>query len=407
MQPPVVVGLVLQSLFLVLAVTTDSYAASRGEPLRIALTYATVVALFSIVPIAVGRRRSVGFAATMAIIVLFVFVNVAHQVTMGAFDYGFVHDNVSDAFTTLGFHIMTSDVKPASFALLFLLPVASVFALKKFESKPWPGSRAVRLLGLAACTTLLVGLPLARRPTHEALTAFIASGVRFHAESVETAAYADGARYPYVHESGPSARACLLAKEAKQPHVIVLFMESFNGQFVGHRRPDGRAYTPVFDRHQAEGFAIEHFYGNSVQSSRGHFATLCSLPPVYRGKEFTDLKNDSFHCLPKVMHEAGYGTVFVSATAEAEFEDAQKFFRKIGFDQALFQEEDPKKRGPEFWGTGVADDAFYPKLFAEIDTQLKTGRPVFAVAANASNHYPFNENPKPRSRSGRTNARAT
>ena len=394
-QPSVIVGVVLQALFLIVAAATDSFdSASHGEPLRIVLTFATAIALFGLVPVAVGRRRVVGFAATMTTVMLFVLVNVAHQVTMGAFDYGFVHDNVKDAFTKLGFHIMTSDVKPASFALLVLLPIAAGVALRKLPSRPWPGSRSVRVGALLACGGLLVGLPLMRKPTHEALTAFIASGVRFHAESVETDAFAGSVHYPYVHETGQSPRAGAIAGDAKQPNVILLFMESFNGNFVGQRRADGRPYTPVFDKRRDEGLTVDHFYGNSVQSSRGHFATLCSLPPVYRGKEFTDLASDRFHCLPEVLREAGYGTVFVSATAEAEFEDAQHFFEKIGFEEAVFQEKDPKKRGPEFWGTGVEDDVFYPKFFAEIDERLAKGKPVFAVAANASNHYPFNENPK-------------
>ena len=247
-----------------------------------------------------------------------------------------------------------------------------------------------------ASVVFLLALPALRVSTHESLTAFIASGVRFHAEARAAQAFVQGDRYPFVREFVPSDEARAIAgTEAKRPHVILLFLESWNGLFVDKQRPDGKPYTPVFDARRREGLAFDFFYGNSMQSSRGHFATLCSLLPTFRGKEFTDYKGTRLHCLPEVLRSAGYRTLFRSATAEPDFEGGKVFFERIGFERAEFEDPGSAASNPQFWGTGLQDDAFYRQLFARIDRQIAEhpGEPTFTVATNTSNHYPFRERP--------------
>jgi phosphoglycerol transferase MdoB-like AlkP superfamily enzyme len=242
--------------------------------------------------------------------------------------------------------------------------------------------------------------PLARMTTHEAITSFVASGFRFHWESGAADLVAHGTAYPYVHELAPtpaaSAARVALAEDAPPPHVILLFLESWNGLFADTRRPDGRAYTPVFDAHAREALTVRHFYGNSVHSSRGHFATLCSLPPMYRGKEFTDLPSTHLFCLPDLLRRAGYGTMLWSAAGEPAFEGSQAFFLRIGFEEATFQDSAKRGADPAFWGVGLQDDVYFRQFFAALDERLarEPGKPLFATGATASHHYPFHEGPK-------------
>jgi phosphoglycerol transferase MdoB-like AlkP superfamily enzyme len=160
--------------------------------------------------------------------------------------------------------------------------------------------------------------------------------------------------------------------------------------------PDGEAFTPVFNAHRREGLTFEHFYASSIQSSRGRFATMCSLIPLLRGKEFNDLADAPLHCLPHVLGDAGYRTLLYSASDEPNFEDSANFFGHMGFAEVRF--EDPARRGhdPNVWGVGLRDDAYYRKFFAMLDERIDADpkTPVFAVAVNGSHHYPFDDNPE-------------
>lgn len=249
-----------------------------------------------------------------------------------------------------------------------------------------------------ACFALLVGLPLARVSTHESLTGFLVSALRFHAESRAAAATIESAPYPFVHPSVPTPTTRAMAgSDAPRPHVIMVFMESWSAYYTDRPRPDGNSVTPVFDRRRREGLAFDHFYGNSVQSSRGHFTTLCSIIPMFRGKEFVDLPGTRFHCLPQVMRDEGYSTLFFSATADPEFDFADAVFRRLGFGDVRWAEERTAAIDPaSWWGTGIQDDVFYRRVFAALDEKLARDptAPIFAVLGNTSHHYPFNRGPQ-------------
>ncbi|HEY8075546.1 MAG TPA: hypothetical protein VIF62_15585, partial [Labilithrix sp.] len=107
----VVLAIVLQAIFLVVDASTDSFDAARsGEALRIVLTFAQAIAVFALLHLVLeGRKARV---ATGAVFFFFVFANVCRQATMGAFDYGFVHDHAKDVLTPLGWHILVAELRP-------------------------------------------------------------------------------------------------------------------------------------------------------------------------------------------------------------------------------------------------------------------------------------------------------
>lgn len=394
----VLVATFLELVFLLIFAATDGYDVARnGEVLRVALTFAAVFAMFVLPRLVLERSPRLELAATALGLFVFSFFNVAKQLTGGAFDYGFVHDSAKECLTPLGWHILASSVGWGGLALLVGLPAAGALVVAMFPRVPWAGGARNRVFSAVAAFVLLVLLPARRVGTHESVTEFVTSALRFHAELGAAGALIGGERYPYVHAFRPSDRARSIAAPpgSARPHVILLFMESWGGLFVDRVRADGRRYTPIFDAHRREGLSYEHFYGNSMQSSRGHFATLCSLVPVFRGKEFTDFEGTRLHCLPEVLREVGYRTLFYSATAEPNFENSSAFFARIGVERAEFQRIDAKTPDPDFWGTGVQDDAFYKRFFRRLDDALDASSttPLFAIAANASHHYPFREGP--------------
>lgn len=389
---------IVQAVFLVALAASDGYDVARsGEVQRVVLTFATLLALFGVIHLAVPIVKWSTRLATF-VFGCFVLVNFARFTTAGSFDYGFAHENIREAFTPLGREIVLSNLRPWEIGVLFVVPLALGFALMRLvPSRPWPaGPRARGVTGLVLLAILL-GLPLARVSTHESLSGFLVSALRYHAESRAAAVSLEGAPFPFVHDAAPSPAARAIAGEdAPRPHVIVLFLESWSALYSDKARPDGRKITPVFDARRREALTYDHFYGNSVQSSRGHFATLCSLIPMYRGKEFVDLPDTRLHCLPELLRDVGYSTVFFSATDEPTFDYSEDFFPRIGFTDVRFSPDRDTVTDDDLWGVGVQDDVFYKRTFEVLDAKLAHDPedPIFAVLANASNHYPFDKNPK-------------
>ena len=390
------VAALVQTLFMIALVASDGYDVARtGEVLRVVLTYATLLALFGLVHLLVRAPRW-NLRLNAFVFALVVAVNFARYETAGSFDYGFAHANVRELFTPLGRHIVLANVRAWEVAVLFVFPLLFGAAIARWPSRPWPGSPSSRRTAVVACVVVLLGVPAARISTHESLTGFAVSAFRFHAETRAAAASIVGAPYPFVHDAVPSARSRELGgANAPRPHVILLFLESWSGRYASHTRPDGRPFTPVFDAHRQAGLSYDHFYGNSVQSSRGHFATLCSLVPMVRAKEFVDIPNTRLHCLPQVLREAGYRTSWHSASDEPDFDLAQTWLARAGFEDVHFAPDRNVAPDPALWGVGVQDDVFYRRFFAALDEKVarEPGVPQLAVLANASNHYPFDKSP--------------
>jgi phosphoglycerol transferase MdoB-like AlkP superfamily enzyme len=177
--------------------------------------------------------------------------------------------------------------------------------------------------------------------------------------------------------------------------VILLFLESWSGRYAGALRPDGQPFTPIFDEQRRKGLSYDRFYGNSVQSSRGHFASLCSLVPMVRGRDFIDIPGTRLHCLPEVLRSTGYRTSFHSASDEPDFDSARVWLSRVGFDDVRFAPDRNVTTDAAMWGVGIQDDVFYTRVFADLDEKVarEPGVPQFVVLANASHHYPFDKSP--------------
>ncbi|MDB5213222.1 MAG: Phosphoglycerol transferase [Myxococcaceae bacterium] len=388
----------MQTIFLLALLATDAYDVARsGELMRLAGTYATIIALFVLVHVACGARKRANLIASCVLYTIFVALGFARFETTGAFDYGFAHENVRELLTPLGRRIVTAQTRPLDTLLLLVLPLAAgLLVLRRRPTPPCATPGSTRALLALGCVAVLAGFPAAGLVTHECITSFAASAYRFHVEDRDEEVSADAPLFPFVHDAIPSEAAGALSKPGqRRPHVIVLFLESWSDIYTDRRDADGHELTPTYDAHRREGLTFDHFYGSSIQSSRGRFATMCSLIPLYRGKEFAELADAPLHCLPRVLAEAGYETFLYSASDEPDFERSSEFFAHLGFADVRF--EDPTQRGhdPRMWGAGLQDDVYYRRLFAALDEKLVTepDAPIFAVAINASNHYPFDKNP--------------
>jgi phosphoglycerol transferase MdoB-like AlkP superfamily enzyme len=173
-------------------------------------------------------------------------------------------------------------------------------------------------------------------------------------------------------------------------------VESFNANFVEVRAPNGLPYTPYFNSLIPQGLYVDRFYGNSVQTSKGQFATLCSLLPAMEGREFVQLAEVQFRCLPEILSKSGFETLFFQAYSHINYDNTRNFLKHIGFARVeTVDDHKHEKDGDSTWGWGLQDDVFYQRFFEYLDKIYdKNDRPLFVTLAPISNHMRFGDVPK-------------
>ncbi len=172
-------------------------------------------------------------------------------------------------------------------------------------------------------------------------------------------------------------------------NVFIIFMESFNVNYIEKLSSEGEEYTPVFNKLIKQGLYFENFYANSMQTAKGQFATLCSQIPHSRLKDMVDLKDIRFECLPTLLQRLGFYTVFMQGLSDLSFDNTGNFLKDHGFQEvhAMNDEFLTEEDKNNIWGWGVQDDILFKKSF---DYLQKLNKPkTFLALATISNHMKF------------------
>jgi hypothetical protein len=257
---------------------------------------------------------------------------------------------------------------------------------------PLPFSRRRIAIGFIALG-LYIALTAVNVTPHDEIGQFFRSIVTYHrdAEQYRFAEQYPAGSYPFVvTEPAPTP-------PARRPHIFLIEIESFNPRFIEQKNPAGLAIMPVFASLIPKGLYIDHFYGNTVQSSKGQFATLFSLLPSLRQKEFIRHADNRFYSLAALLRDNGYTGWFVKAYKNITFDNTGVFTLKNGFDRA-FSIYDFLKEGESAhsWGWGIEDQLFYRRFFEHLDTRTEVTsgeKPLFVVLHTVMNHMKFNKTP--------------
>jgi len=197
-------------------------------------------------------------------------------------------------------------------------------------------------------------------------------------EAVEEAADRLGPKW-----SGRPAADPSLARAAEGLDVIVLQLESFQG-YVEGLQIGGQAITPHLDDLAKESLRFPHFFHQAGRgnTSDAQFLALCSLhAQVDRAVAFDYVGND-FRCLPEVLADAGYETLFLHPY-QSDYWNRAAFNPKQGFAQSLFERD---FRQDETIGMGLSDSSFLQQAAERLERER---RPFFAFLMTLSSHHPF------------------
>lgn len=179
------------------------------------------------------------------------------------------------------------------------------------------------------------------------------------------------------------------------PHIFLILIESLNAEMINKNN------TPYLEDLKNNSIFFENFYGNSIQTTKGHFATFCSLIPSFKGKVSKDYSTNNFNCLPKILDKNNYQTIFTQASHYPKFDNARKFFKHLGFDSFKYTTRWQKliaKKNKQFWGWGIEDSLFYENVFHDLDKVKDKNDPLFVAMATINNHVSFCKTPKKRRR---------
>lgn len=316
-----------------------------------------------------------------------------------SFDVALFLESFDEIWNTESMMVILDSISAPHVLLIGLGPILAVLIVpplrrRVMAERQW---RRRRPIAAAAATPLYAALLLSPYALYDDLGSVIRSGYDYvRRDSLYSLpADVDIDAYPFMVSDasfvprGPSER---------HPSIIIVQIESFSQQVVEKMTPDGRPFTPYFNEKLKEGLYVERFYANSIQSSRGQFASLFSLIPSFKQKVFTTYTETRFQSLAQVLKDHGYATAFFKAYRDINFDNTGNFLGKNGFDVTLsivpFLTDEDKK---EMWGWGIEDRIFYRRFFEYLDSRedIASGqRPVFAVLHTVMNHMRFDEVPQ-------------
>jgi arylsulfatase A-like enzyme len=396
-QPNVLLLLVLQVAFF-WYFTYVRIVVSYVAPLLGVLGALSVVVLLGLVNMGLARLRwrALRILFNGLFIFSYVLLILYHWRRGASLDFALLATNMNELLSPSGFRAVV-EVSGLAVGLTLVLLVVWTFMLEYFFqglSRIHPCPRP-RLVGPVLVALLLPCLGPWQIPNEIAL--FLRSAKRFvHNPAMAAVAHVDvPQRYP-LFKIPENVRPAVFTPE-ERPHVFLIFMESFSWDFVQAREVNGTEVTPFFNSLISKGAYHKVFFANSMQTERGQTTSLCSMVPSFRRKVMTTYKENHFLCLPKILRNAGYSTLWAQAHPELTFDDVGEFMRRIGFQETIAMDAKfmSKEDAAYKWGWGLQDDRFFKRVLAHIDEKKRPlGKPIFCAMATISNHMDFKALPE-------------
>ena len=183
------------------------------------------------------------------------------------------------------------------------------------------------------------------------------------------------------------------AWQPERHNVLLVVLEGVSGAYVEPlARVHGRG--PVMDMRQLEqvvgqGIAYASFLNSNRRTNRGLYALLCGeLPSLPTGiaKMTVAATSPWQRCLPEILRDAGYRTVFLQA-APLAFMLKGRFMERAGFEEVEGNRALERYYRRSRWG--VDDRAFFEQAAEKIGRLEAGERPWFLTLLTVGTHHPY------------------
>lgn len=136
-----------------------------------------------------------------------------------------------------------------------------------------------------------------------------------------------------------------------------------------------------------KGIFFPHFWGPTVLTHRAQETILCGAVRNVHAPFFDQLIPWDGRCLPAMLREAGYKTVFLSSFPDQAFGMTGRFMKRAGFDDIHFA--DFMKPGDPLTRWGYDEHAFFTRAFEYLRTRYEPDEKLFVYFAVCAHHYGF------------------
>jgi arylsulfatase A-like enzyme len=373
----------------------DELQVQTFTPLNVAVLLSGFISLSAIalsVDLLVPAKNVLKFACSGLVVAGYVVLSTYHLRSHSPPDYAVLGDNMALAFRRESLRVIGQTPQRDDYILVAVSLTAVALLQWKWRPNAPPAKKGARLrllALLAAYGACLQFLPY----SYDELTCFAQSAYRYYVPAQPLFQVTDAReKFPYVRE---------IANERKSEppqNIFLIMIESFNANFAHQRTPEGQEYMPFFNELTRQGMFYDNFWGESMQTVKGQLSVLASITPLTRKKVFTDYPDLNLHCLPQVMKENGYDTVFFQGFADLNFENTGAFMRRNGFSEVEAMNDEfvsAEEKMLYKWGWGIQDNILYQKAFQYLDRLAKPGRAArkgpgyFVLLATISNHMKF------------------
>ncbi len=184
----------------------------------------------------------------------------------------------------------------------------------------------------------------------------------------------------------------LLSAAGKRPNVLLVILEGISGANIpviaSAHGIVNRASMPKLSAFAEENTYFTTFMTNQRQTNRGEFSLICGQLErlVSITSKMTEYARDGGEaCLPNVLADAGYTTVYLQP-APLSFMLKDQFMAKAGYADV---------RGHDFFGKGYArsswgiDDRAFLEHSSVAIKELQRQSPWFATLLTVGTHHPY------------------
>lgn len=198
---------------------------------------------------------------------------------------------------------------------------------------------------------------------------------------------ASQARSLYIRHFEESIRRnqtgrAVMEHDTSRPNLFIVQLESINAALV---TPE---VTPnLLGLVEDRGVVFSRIQAPSVFTILSMETLLCgTLPTLEKNLAQMDSLHSRFNCLPRVLKEKGFKTLYFQAYPNLDFNNMKSFLRAIGFDE--IHAEDIMRPGDPRLKWGFVEDVFYRRVFAYLE-KFRDEKIFVYILPGSANHYPF------------------
>lgn len=355
----------------------------------------TIYLLQNIFSVFYFKKKSLALIGNSCLIIVYLVLGTYNLRSGQNLDYSVISDNIDLATNKNSLNLVLDIPRRKDYIQLLILLLILLFTEIRFKKISTNRSNSRPFIFLLVNFVLFMVINLNIPYTHEQYSQFLKSIKSYYYPPEKIIKFKIPAKqYAYIKKANFNN----LKSKAQRPHIFILFIESFNANFVNKKAPTGKTFTPFFNSLLKQGHFFNNFYGTSVQTSKGQLSTFCSILPLSHQKVFTHFEKLKLNCLPQILKLNGYETFFTKAFGDINFDNTKNFVSRNGFDHVFGmsnQYSTAKQRQKYTWGWGLQDDIYYKNVFSQLDKIHQTGnkKPFFVSLTTISNHMKFKDTP--------------